>query len=56
MLQLSRFVRKPVFGFPTRPDKKRPVPSQKMARGLQFRIEEAESGAMYVAKIKALIN
>ena len=35
-------MRKPVFGFPTRSDTNRAVLSQKMARGLKFRIYEVE--------------
>ena len=35
-------MRKPVFGFPTRYDTKRPVHSQKKARSLKSRIEKEE--------------
>ena len=35
-------MRKPVFGFPTRSDTNRAVQSQKMDRGLKFRIKVVE--------------
>ena len=35
-------MRKPVSGFPTRSDTNRTVQSQKMARGLKFRIYEVK--------------
>ena len=40
---LNRVMRDPVFGvFTTRPDTNRAVKPQKMARGLEFRINEKE--------------
>ena len=39
---MSRVMRKPMFGFPTWSDTNRAVQSQKIARGLKFRIQEVE--------------
>ena len=39
---MSLVLRKPVFGVPTRSDTNRAVQSQKMPRGLKFRIYEVE--------------
>ena len=39
---MSRIMRKPTFWFPTWSDTNRAVQSQKMARGLKFRIYEVE--------------
>ena len=39
---LSLIMRIPVFGFPTRSDTNQAVQSQKMARGLKFRIKVGE--------------
>ena len=42
-------MRKPVFGFPTRPDTNRAVQPQEMARGLKFRIS-VEEGLYYLCR------
>ena len=42
ILYISRVVRKPVFGFPTRSDTNRSVQSQKMVRALKFWILKEE--------------
>ena len=39
---MSHLVRKPTLWFPTRSNTNRPAPSQKMARGLKFRIKVEE--------------
>ena len=39
---MSRVVRKPTFWIPTRSDTNQAVQSQKMARGLKFRIKKVE--------------
>ena len=39
---MSLVLRKPSSGFPTRSDANRAVQSQKMARGLKFRIQKVE--------------
>ena len=44
---MSRVMRKPTFWFPTRSDTNRAVRSQKIARGLKFRIEK-EEGLYYL--------
>ena len=49
-------MRKTVFGFLTRSDKKRAVKPQKMAKGLKFRIRKKTECTIYVEKTKALIS
>ena len=43
-------------GFPTRYDINRPVPPQKMARGLEFCFKLKRNCTIYVAKTKVLIS
>ena len=45
---MSHILRKPVFGFPTKPDASRAVQPQKMARDLKFPIFKVE-GLYYLS-------
>ena len=49
-------MRKPTFWFPTGSDTNQAMQSQKMARGLKFRIKKEEGCTIRVAKTKALIS